>query len=90
MEAITSIHNFIMDKVYEKPDPNPKPVDGEVKVNLERHKQVGNSVLDVTLFQLLSTFFTEFWLVRCNENKQSTGLVSVIASESNTRFPRKI
>ena len=79
-----------MDKVYEKPDPNPKPVDGEVKVNLERHKQVGNSVLDVTLFQLLSTFFTEFWLVRCNENKQSTGLVSVIASESNTRFPRKI
>ncbi|XP_064621132.1 RNA-binding protein Pasilla-like isoform X2 [Lineus longissimus] len=40
VEAITSIHNFIMEKILEKPDPNPKPVDGELKVNLERHKQV--------------------------------------------------
>ena len=29
-----------MEKIREKPDPNPKPVEGDIKANLERHKQV--------------------------------------------------
>ena len=40
IESIRNVHNFIMEKIREKPDPNPKPVDGDIKVNLERHKQV--------------------------------------------------
>ncbi|XP_013393521.1 RNA-binding protein Nova-1-like [Lingula anatina] len=40
LESVLNVNSFVMDKIREKPDPNPKPVDGEVKVNLERHKQV--------------------------------------------------
>lgn len=37
-EAVRKVHNFIMEKIREKPDPNPKP---EVsKTNFERHRQV--------------------------------------------------
>ncbi|XP_052275285.1 RNA-binding protein Pasilla-like isoform X15 [Dreissena polymorpha] len=37
-EAVRKVHNFIMEKIREKPDPNPKP---EVsKNNFERHRQV--------------------------------------------------
>lgn len=40
VEAVRKVHNFIMDKIREKPDTNPKPLDGDLKVNFERHKQV--------------------------------------------------
>lgn len=37
-DAVRKVHNFIMEKIREKPDPNPKP---EVsKNNFERHRQV--------------------------------------------------
>ena len=39
-EAVRKCHLFVMEKIREKPDPNPKPVDGDLKVNFERHKQV--------------------------------------------------
>ena len=41
LDAVKQVHEFIMDKIREKPDPNPKPVEGESKINFERHKQVG-------------------------------------------------
>ena len=40
MESVKQVHEFVMEKIREKPDPNPKPVDGDIKANLERHKQV--------------------------------------------------
>ena len=39
-DAVRKCHLFVMEKIREKPDPNPKPVDGDLKVNFERHKQV--------------------------------------------------
>lgn len=37
-DAVRKVHSFIMEKIREKPDPNPKP---EVqKTNFERHRQV--------------------------------------------------
>lgn len=44
VDSVRQVHNFIMDRIREKPDPNPKPVDGDLKVNFERHKQVGDTV----------------------------------------------
>ncbi|THD25191.1 RNA-binding protein Nova-1 [Fasciola hepatica] len=34
-----SVHNYIMDRIMEKPDPNPHAT-GEGRLNVERHKQV--------------------------------------------------
>lgn len=39
VDSVRKVHNFIMEKIREKPDPNPK-LDGEAKSNFERHKQV--------------------------------------------------
>ena len=39
-ESVKKAHEFIIDRIREKTDPNPKPVDGDLKVNFERHKQV--------------------------------------------------
>jgi len=38
VEAVRRVHNFIMEKIREKPDPNPKPE--ETNKNFERHRQV--------------------------------------------------
>jgi RNA-binding protein Nova len=31
-ESVQKVHNFIMARIRDKPDPNPKPVEGEMKV----------------------------------------------------------
>ncbi|XP_060074662.1 RNA-binding protein Pasilla-like isoform X1 [Ylistrum balloti] len=38
IEAVRRVQNFIMEKIREKPDPNPKPE--ETNKNFERHRQV--------------------------------------------------
>ena len=38
VEAVKRVHCFIMEKIREKPDPNPKP--DETNKNFERHRQV--------------------------------------------------
>lgn len=38
VEAVKRVHCFIMEKIREKPDPNPKPE--ETNKNFERHRQV--------------------------------------------------
>ncbi|XP_050404467.1 RNA-binding protein Pasilla isoform X1 [Patella vulgata] len=43
VEAVQKVHNFIMDKIKEKPDPNPKLDD--TKSNFERHRQVSVKIL---------------------------------------------
>ena len=45
IESVKNVVAFMMEKIREKPDPNPKPVDGELKVNLERHKQVEHNLM---------------------------------------------
>ena len=40
LEAVRKVHAFVAEKIHEKPDANPKPIEGETKVNFERHKQV--------------------------------------------------
>ena len=40
-EAVRRVHAFIMEKIREKPDPNPKPED--TNKNFERHRQVGGN-----------------------------------------------
>ena len=37
-ESVRKVHTFIMEKIREKPDPNPKPEAS--KSNFERHRQV--------------------------------------------------
>ena len=37
-DAVRKVHSFIMEKIREKPDPNPKPEAS--KSNFERHRQV--------------------------------------------------
>lgn len=37
-DSVRKVHNFIMEKIREKPDPNPKPEMS--KNNFERHRQV--------------------------------------------------
>ncbi|XP_045187177.1 RNA-binding protein Pasilla-like isoform X3 [Mercenaria mercenaria] len=50
-DAVRKVHNFIMEKIREKPDPNPKP---EVsKNNFERHRQV--TVINVKILVPNST-----------------------------------
>ncbi|GAA27863.2 RNA-binding protein Nova [Clonorchis sinensis] len=39
MEGVMSVHNYIMDRILEKPDPNPHAT-CEGRLNVERHKQV--------------------------------------------------
>ncbi|CAH1791778.1 unnamed protein product [Owenia fusiformis] len=39
-DQVNRVADFVLEKIREKPDPNPRPVDGELKVNQERHKQV--------------------------------------------------
>ena len=38
VDAVRRVHHFIMEKIREKPDPNPKPE--ETNKNFERHRQV--------------------------------------------------
>ncbi|KAL3874716.1 hypothetical protein ACJMK2_037691 [Sinanodonta woodiana] len=38
VDSVRKVHSFIMEKIREKPDPNPKPE--ESKSNFERHRQV--------------------------------------------------
>ena len=38
VEAVRQVHNFVMEKIREKPDPNPKM--DETKSTFERHRQV--------------------------------------------------
>lgn len=33
-ESVQKVHNFIMARIRDKPDPNPKPVEGEMKVKI--------------------------------------------------------
>lgn len=50
-DSVRKVHNFIMEKIREKPDPNPKP---EVsKTNFERHRQV--TVINVKILVPNST-----------------------------------
>ncbi|CAH8659758.1 unnamed protein product [Heterobilharzia americana] len=37
--GIITVHNYVMDRIMEKPDPNPHTT-GEGRLNVERHKQV--------------------------------------------------
>ncbi|TPP57769.1 RNA-binding protein Nova [Fasciola gigantica] len=39
IDGVMSVHNYIMDRIMEKPDPNPHAT-GEGRLNVERHKQV--------------------------------------------------
>lgn len=39
-DGVITVHNYIMDRIMEKPDPNPNTT-GEGRLNVERHKQVG-------------------------------------------------
>ena len=43
VDAVRRIHTFIMEKIREKPDPNPKLE--ETNKNFERHRQVCNEVI---------------------------------------------
>ncbi|XP_018655692.1 rna-binding protein related [Schistosoma mansoni] len=38
-DGVITVHNYIMDRIMEKPDPNPNTT-GEGRLNVERHKQV--------------------------------------------------
>lgn len=38
LPAVRQVMHYIMERVFEKPDPNPKPT-GDGRLNMERHKQ---------------------------------------------------
>ncbi|KAH8869162.1 RNA-binding protein [Schistosoma japonicum] len=38
-DGVITVHNYVMDRIMEKPDPNPNTT-GEGRLNVERHKQV--------------------------------------------------
>ncbi|ELT99335.1 hypothetical protein CAPTEDRAFT_173082 [Capitella teleta] len=40
LDSVRKVIVFIMERIREKPDPNPKPCEGEMKANYERHKQM--------------------------------------------------
>jgi len=57
-DSVRKVHNFIMEKIREKPDPNPKPEAS--KNNFERHRQVTviNVSHPVSSFHI--SYFTKF------------------------------
>ena len=59
IDSVKSVQKFIMDRIREKPDQHPKPVEMDGKVNQERHKQV-RPLCVFAFIEMCAEYYSDF------------------------------